>query len=116
MNPGLRITTYTGNTLYFPVRVREHGVKGYADLSAAAQIQVEWENSAGVHQSLIVVSAALPGADWANGLVMLPISPSNFTAVEGTYTFSLTVLIGGQEITTESGVVEVLERPGHPPA
>ena len=115
-NDQLRIVTYLGNELYYPINVKRFGVKGPADVSGASQIQIEWEDEDGTHQPLITVGSGLPGADWANGIVMLPILATNFTAALGTYTFSLTIQIDSQIITTDTGIVEVRERPGHPPA
>lgn len=112
----LHIETYEGNLLYYPVLIRRYGAKTAENLAAASAILIEWENDAGVEQQVINVLSNLPGADWANGLVMLPILPTNFTAAVGRYTFSLTIQIGGQTITYKDGVVEVRERPGWPPA
>jgi hypothetical protein len=112
----LHIVTYQGNFLYFPVEVRKYGSKLAQDLGAASAITIEWENDAGVAQSLINVLSTLPGADWPHGIVVLPITPSNFTAAIGFYTFSLTIQIGGQTITYDDGTVEVRERPGYPSA
>lgn len=112
----IRIKTYLGNDLYYPVNVKRFGIRGSADVSGAAQIQIEWENEDHEHQPLITVADTLPGADWANGDVALPILSSNFTAAMGTYTFSLTIQIDGQVITTDIGTVEVRERPGYPSA
>lgn len=112
----LHIVVYQGNFVYFPVTIRRYGSKLPENLSAATAILLEWETDDGVEQPLINVVDTLPGADWANGLVMLPILPSNFTAVVGRYTFSLTIFIAGQEITYTDGAVEVRERPGWPAA
>lgn len=113
MSDVLRIRTYKGNTRNWPVQIRTPNQKTPPDLSVATSIIVEWENEDGEDQPVINVLPNLPGADWSTGLVMIPLRPSNFTAEEGTYTFSLTIFIGGQEITYDDGVVEVAERPGY---
>lgn len=113
MNTALLIETYEGNTVYFPVRVRRFGSKTPENLESATAILLEWENDQGVEQTTINVLDSVPGADWENGLVMLPITPGDFTAAIGRYTFSLTIQSGGQTITYVDGVVEVRERPGY---
>lgn len=112
----LHIITYQGNLLYFPVTIRRYGSKTPENLGAASAILLEWEDDDGDEKAAINVLSTLPGADWPNGLVILPISPADFTAEVGRYTFSLTIQIGGQEITYGDGVVEVRERPGWPSA
>lgn len=112
----LQLVFAEGNDLLYPITLRRLNQKAPVDLSTAAAILLEWEDDQGVEQVAVNVSSTLPGADWANGLVMLPINPSNFTAVVGRYTFSLTVQIAGQTITHVTGVIEVRERPGFPSA
>lgn len=113
--PELRIVTYVGNTVRHTFEVRRFRTKGNADVSTASSIEITWENDEGVHQPPLALSPATPDANWALGLVVAEFSPADFTAAEGTYTFALTGFIDGQEITWETGIVEVRERPGHPP-
>lgn len=112
----LRIVLYQGNLIYFPLLVKRFGSKTPEDLSIASAILLEWEDENGAEQVTVNVLSTLPGADWANGIVVLAFSPADFTATIGEYTFSLTVVIGGQTITYCTGTVEVHERPGFPSA
>lgn len=114
VTPEARIVTFQGNELLYPVKVKTYGTQVGADLSTASQIQIDWENEEGESQPIITVADTLAGADWTVGDVVLPIGASNFTAEIGTYTFALTILIGGQVVTVLKGTVDVQERPGFP--
>lgn len=109
----LRIVTYQGNSFYYLVTLKTYGSRTPRNVSAASSILLEWETAARVHQTPIVCLSNAPGADWANGVVALPIGPPMTSAI-GTITFALTVQIGGQTITYDDGAVEVRERPGYP--
>lgn len=111
-----RIVTYVGNFKRWTFEIKEFRQKGLADVSGASGFQVTWEDASGAHQPIVTLSDSTPGADWANGLVVLELTPSNFTAAQGTYSFALTMLRSGETITIETGFVEVKERPGHPPS
>jgi hypothetical protein len=112
--PELRIVTYVGNTVRHTFEVRRFRTKGNADVSGATSIEITWEDEDGVSQPKLTLSPSTTDANWGAGLVVAEFTPSDFTAEEGTYTFALTGFIDGQEITWETGIVEVRERPGYP--
>lgn len=108
----ITIKTYVGNVWLYPVNIRQFNSKEPQNVSSATQILVEWEDASGANQTPITLSAAEVGADWTNGVVIIPIGPTNFTAAEGRYTFGLTLFINSQIRTYSVGQVFVAERPG----
>lgn len=109
----LRIVAHQGNSFFFLVTLKNYGSRAPKNVSTASSISLEWENAARVHQPPVICLSNSPGADWANGIVALPVGPP-ITDALGAATFSLTVVLGGQTTTYATGAIEVRERPGYP--
>jgi hypothetical protein len=111
MSQGTKITTFEGNAVRHTFNLKQFGQNAPVDVSAATAINFEWELQDGTDQTPVVVSAVEPGADWANGVVVVFIQ-APITDAAGDYPFSLTVVINGETITYECGEVNVLDRRG----
>ena len=113
---GIKIHTHLDNIRELTFNMKRYGQNAPWDVSGASQILLEAErNSTGTHLTPIVADSGAPGADWANGIVKITIDSTNVTGAVDTYTFGVTVFIGGQEVTTDEGTIEVAARPGYPP-
>lgn len=110
----LRILVYEGNVKGIPFRFRVKGTKFFWDVSASSEIRLEYEKNAGQEQAFVVCNPLHPDADFVNGKVIAPISPSDLTGEVGSYPFALTVFMGTDVITAVTGHIEVAERPGFP--
>lgn len=108
------ILVYEGNTRNVLFELRKKGQRDFFDVSTASKIQFEVDNVDGVEQAPILADIAHPDADWANGRVIIVVSPSDVTATVGTRHYALTLFLGTEEITLVVGHIEVAERPGFP--
>lgn len=107
----IRFETYEGNTRNLPFQLRRRGVKGVFDVSTANSIVLEATDPDGA--DITPIPLADGGlANWALGLVIAPITPADVTGAIGTWTFSVTVVIAGETITSATGEIEVQDRPG----
>jgi hypothetical protein len=113
MSQGIKIPVFVGNTVRHTINLRRFGQNAPADVSGATQILLEWELPDGTNQAPIPVSELEPGADWANGAVVVVIAPP-ITNAQADYPFGLTVFIAGEEITYDCGEINVRNRPGYP--
>ena len=107
-------TVYEGNTRNVRFELRKKGERAFFDVSAATKIQMEIDDPAGVEIAPIEADILHPDADWANGRVIVVVSPADLTASVGTRHYALTVFLGTEEITVITGHAEVAERPGFP--
>jgi len=114
MSQGTKITTYEGNAVRHTFRLKQFGQNAPVDVSAATAINFEYEDSDGVDQTPLSVSAGEAGANWGEGIVVVFIMAPLTDAI-GDYPFSLTVTINGETITYECGEVNVLDRRGFTP-
>jgi len=105
---------YEGNTKVLTCNLKQYGSKQPLDVSAATQILFEPSDPEQNPIAPITLSAAAPGADWANGVLKVTVSPVDVTAQVGSWVCGLTIFLGGEEDTVRSGTVEVKRRPGYP--
>lgn len=105
---------FEGNTRFLTFNLRKYLQKGPWNVSAAGQIQLECTNPQGVNIDPILADPLTPGADWSKGIVLVEIGPGNVTGMIGTWDSCLTLFIGGEEVTADSGTIEVKDRPGFP--
>lgn len=116
----LILETFEGNTRTFIFKLRQKGANLPFDASGADKFMLEIERSEAEDETPFTPIDALPtdpGADFANGIVpvtVTPSAPSPVTAEVGTYAFSLTMVTGTSEVTVAVGQLEVAERPGYP--
>lgn len=108
-----RIPLYQSNSRTILLRLRKRGSAGYADVSEADTIMLEYETEDGVLLDSIECLSDVPGADWVNGLVVADVSAVCAQAT-GTYKWGLTLVIGGETITWTDGDFELATRPGSP--
>jgi hypothetical protein len=114
MSERARIPLVEGNTIRWPFQLKRSGQNAPPNVSLATQILIEWEDSIGTAQTPVTLSSGEIGANWSLALLVAVFSPSNVTAAIGDYPFSLTVFIGGEEVTYERGTLEVSRRYGYP--
>lgn len=112
MGDGFRFEAYEGNTRVLTFYLRRFLDKQPWNVSAATQIYLESTDPTGVDIAPIPASPTAPGADWINGVVVVTIGPGDVNSQIGTWQAGLTLWIAGEETTADSGVIEVLNRPG----
>lgn len=113
------IKTFEGNTRDIHFRLKLKGTKDFWDVSGADKIQLEWQRTCGdeAAQTPVEADQGHADADWADGLVVVTIGPSDVTALVGTVNYSLSVFFAGagaEEVTALVGQIEVAERFGYP--
>lgn len=112
-NEAFQFETFEGNTRVLTFKLRRYLDKHPWNVSAAGQIQLECTSPAGVNIAPILADSGDPGADWTNGIVVVPIDVGNVTGMIGTWAACLTIFIGGEQVTADSGSIEVYDRPGY---
>lgn len=85
------------------------------DVSAATQMYLECTGPDNVDILPIVALPGAPGANWTVGIVKVTIGPGDVTSLIGTWQAGLTVWIASEQLTVESGIIEVFDRPGYTP-
>lgn len=114
MSQGIKIVIHEGNVRILTFNVKRFGSFDPFDLSAATQIQLEITGpDATTNFAPILASSGAAGADWPNGIVVVTVGKA-VTDTIGTYEFSLSAFINGEEITLECGTIEIRDRPGYP--
>jgi len=112
MADAFKFETFEGNTRVLTFRLRRYQDKSPWDVSGATQIYLECTDPNETDIPPIAALPGAPGADWVNGVVVVTIGPGDVTNVIGTWKAGLTLWIAGEEVTAESGVIEVYDRPG----
>lgn len=84
--------------------------KSPINVSGASQILLELRRPSGLNISPLPASPTTPGADWANGVVVILVDQV-VTAFVGTWGASISVYLAGETVV-RTGTIEVLDRPG----
>lgn len=103
-------TTHYNAAEYHTWEFRRFLDKSPINLSGANQILLELRNPNGVNIPPLTASPSTPGADWANGIVVVLVDPA-VTAFVGTWGASIAVYLAGETVV-RTGTIEVLDRPG----
>ena len=112
MADAFKFETFEGNTRVLTFNLRRFLDKNPWNVSAATQIYLETTGPDGVNGAPIAALSNAPGADWVAGVVKVTIDGGNVTGMIGTWQAGLTLWIAGEQVTAESGTIEVHRRPG----
>lgn len=107
------IKTFQSNRLDFALRVIPAAGHTKPLFAQADRIWCELSDIDGKPLTRLLLWAAHPDADWANGVLVVSIGPTDATRDIGTVTFAITAESGEVVSTYVTGDIVVEDRPAH---
>jgi hypothetical protein len=109
--PIFTFPVYSNRRIAFQLRIT--GTQNNWDVSGASSITLGWEPHGGTPGTPLVANQSDPYANWANGLVVFWIGPTNITANVVTVDCALVIVTSdGQTIPVVVGPIEIIYQPG----